>query len=301
MDSSHAESLVDFSRKTGADLVLLEANTDKRGRGRSRNAKRQRSGGKAEGDDVEDIDIDGTEVTIVDEFGRDRCVARGGPEHRAFLEAMKAAAEKEAQERAESESYDERYSYRGNKGLAAAAGAAPVATAAGQWAWSSGTGRGADEGDFETRERQELRGKKKMKKLLEQEGKEEGAKEESGAKVRYEGMKGIMGGCYEERSVGGWGAPRIQSFFEFLASFVVCLCRSENACCFTHLSQFSSLANETFGVIFDGRLPPLPPLITKPEQYSLLLHQIYGRDSSLVRSTNVHDYPERACLFIVNF
>lgn len=191
MDSSRAESLVDFSRKTGADLALLEADTDKRAPGRSMNAKRQRSGEEAEiDDDMGDIDIDGTEVTIVDEFGRDRCVARGGPEHRAFLEAMKAAAEKEAQERAESESYDERYSYRGNKGVAAAAGAAPAATAVGQWAWSSGTGRGADEGDFETRERQELRGKKKMKKLLEQEGKVEEAKEESGGKVRFEDMKG---------------------------------------------------------------------------------------------------------------
>lgn len=188
MDPSHAESLVDFSRKTGADLALLETNTDKRGRGRSMNSKRQRSGGETESDncnddDMEDIDIDGTEVTIVDEFGRDRCVARGGSEHRAFLEAMKAAAEKEVQERAESESYDERYSYRGNKGVAATAGAV---TAVGQWAWSSGDGRGADEGDFETRERQELRGKNKMKILLEQEGKVEGAKEESGAKVRYE-------------------------------------------------------------------------------------------------------------------
>ena len=192
MDSSRAESLVDFSRKTGSDLALLEAKSEKRGRGQGGRGRR-RGGGTNPGwdDGYEASDTDGAEITIVDEFGRDRSVARGGAEHRAHLEAKKAAAETEANERAESQSYDERYSYRGNKGAAALPAGGAVA---GQWAWSSGVGRGADEGDFETREGQEHRANKKMKKLLEKEGGDEVAKDSGGAKVRLQ-RGGVRRSC----------------------------------------------------------------------------------------------------------
>lgn len=200
---AHAGSLVDFTRKTGADLALLEAKAakPKRRQGSSSSSSKKRSrntgggNGEGSGDDLldtidEDDDDDdmsyGPDVSITDEFGRDRTVTRGGPEHRAYLEAKRAAAESEAQQKAEAEAYDERYSYRGNKGSVPppAAAAGETSAASGAWAWSSGTGRGADEGEFETREGQERRAKKELTKLVERMGGDVVDKDVGGAKVR---------------------------------------------------------------------------------------------------------------------
>ena len=256
MAASQAGSLVDFARKTGADLALLEAKTGepKRllGNGNTRatdgigcsstattTTKRRRRRTAAAGntdrqdsrDTDEDVNADlkrgsdgrggagrgsreasrgGAEVNFTDEFGRDRTVPRGGPEHRAHLEAKKAATEKKVEEEAERESYDERYSYRGNRGSAppppypnadAFGGSGSSRSSAGAsggdgggggggggaggggWAWSSGAGRGTDAGDFETREGQERRANKGMAELLEREGAGETGRDESGAKV----------------------------------------------------------------------------------------------------------------------
>lgn len=261
--ATRAGSLVDFSRKTGDDLALLEAkavelkehrhkddgkpgsSASKAGDSRSggRGKKRQRSSGgrskkrgggsgsrsdsgeEGTGDDDGDF-YDGNggdyggEVEIVDEFGRHRTVTRGGREHREHLKAKKRAAEIESERRefeqnaaaaapssSSQASFDDRYSYRGNTGAAppppgfsssssttagrfgsSSSPAAPAATsddgpAAGGWAWSSGAGRGADEGDFETREGEERRAKKGMAELL---GREAGGKgdADAGAKVQ---------------------------------------------------------------------------------------------------------------------
>lgn len=231
--ASHAGSLVDFSRKTGADLALLEAKAGKpkkrrQGKGDGKpgpgasdassgggggGKKRQRGSGsdsKRRGGEDGDLSDDSTgggggvgglEVEIVDEFGRHRTVTRGGPEHREHLQAKKRVAEIKAEQESEQEaaalgasssSFDDRYSYRGNRGAAppppsyhgrppslAADGSAP----AGGWAWSSGAGRGADAGDFETREGQERRAKKDMTELLEREGAGEAGKGDGGAKA----------------------------------------------------------------------------------------------------------------------
>ncbi|CAN0453415.1 unnamed protein product [Ectocarpus sp. 8 AP-2014] len=172
----------------------------------------------------------GGEVEIVDEFGRHRAVTRGGREHREHLKAKTRAAEIES-EREEFEqnaaaaaapssssraNFDDRYSYRGNTGAAppppgfsssssttaerfgsSSSPAAPAATgddgpAAGGWAWSSGAGRGADEGDFETREGEERRAKKGMAELL---GREAGGKgdDDAGAKIRSQWEKTLSG------------------------------------------------------------------------------------------------------------
>lgn len=207
LGASHAGSLVDFARKTGADLALLEAKAGKPKRRQSsgnscssdQSSKknwRRRTGGSSRRDDGErsddtedDLNTDSddggdafsAEVSITDEFGRDRTVERGGPEHRAYLEAKKAAAEEEAEHKAQAEAYDERYSYRGNKGSAPPPSNAGAS--AGGWAWSSGAGRGADEGDFETRDGQERRAQKRMTELLQQEGGGDVGKNEGGAKV----------------------------------------------------------------------------------------------------------------------
>ena len=243
MAASKTGTLVDFARKTGADLALLEAKAGKPkrllGDGNTRatdgtsgssaatttltTTKRRRraatagmTDGQGSRDTDEDVNADlnrgsggsdggrggreasrgGAEVDITDEFGRDRTVPRGGPEHRAHLEAKKAASEKRVEEEAERESYDERYSYRGNRGSAphppyrnadAFGGSASSGGGGdgggGGWAWSSGVGRGADAGDFETREGQERRAKKSMAELLEREGAGEVGRDESGAKV----------------------------------------------------------------------------------------------------------------------
>lgn len=246
---SQSGSLVDFSRKTGADLALLEAKAGKSkrrpGSSKTNGKKRQQRNGvgssrkrgktdsrdsdtddQAENDDDDYDDGTSAEITITDEFGRDRAVSRGGLEHRAYLEAKKAAAESRAEEKAQIESFDERYSYRGNggstaphnatssssfasfssgggtsslsggrPGAGATAAAAATSTAAttnagGGWAWSSGVGRGADAGDFETREGQERRAKDGLAELLQREGGGAGAggsevgKDGGGAKVR---------------------------------------------------------------------------------------------------------------------
>lgn len=253
MAASQAGSLVDFTRKTGADLALLEAKTGepKRllGKGnthatdgiscssaattttskrrRRRTAAAENTDGQDSRDTDEDVNADlkcgsggrgggggrgsreasrgDAEVNFTDEFGRDRTVPRGGPEHRAHLEAKKAATEKKVEEEAERESYDERYSYRGNRGSAppppyanadafggsgtfgggtgASAGDGGGGGGGGGWAWGSGVGRGTDAGDFETREGQERRAKKGMAELLEREGVGEVGRDESGAKV----------------------------------------------------------------------------------------------------------------------
>ncbi|CAM9623300.1 unnamed protein product [Ectocarpus sp. 12 AP-2014] len=114
--------------------------------------------------------------------------------------------------------FDDRYSYRGNTGAAppppgcsssssssttvgrfgsSSSPAAPEATgddgpAAGGWAWSSGAGRGADEGDFETREGEERRAKKGMAELL---GREAGGKgdDDAGGKIRSQWEQTLSG------------------------------------------------------------------------------------------------------------
>eukprot|EP00752_Nemacystus_decipiens_P010566 g9409.t1 len=225
--ASRAGSLVDFSRKTGADLALLEAKAGKpkkrkdKGDGKpgsgvgdassSSNKKRRRGSGSEDldlsDDDYDDDndatggDVGGSEVEIMDEFGRHRIVTRGGAEHREHLQAKRRAAELKAEQESQrkaaaaaggggaSSSFDERYSACGNigRGGERAAASAPSyygpssssssaadagggGAAARAWAWSSGAGRGADEGDFETREGQERRAKKDMTELLEREG-----------------------------------------------------------------------------------------------------------------------------------
>lgn len=249
-DSAHGEvgashaagSLVDFTRKTGADLAVLtakaskskrqsipetadqlgedyddanskrESNGKKRrrtnapsGRSSKHNAARESeieddrrfSKSQQDDDDEEDDgegDRDSAEVRIQDEFGRDRTVFRGSSEHKLHLLAKRAAKERQAELVAETEAFDERYSYRGNWGSTHPAASPPpppppppplpphaaMSTSAsggtvgndpaGGWAWSSGVGRGADAGDFETREGQEAIASKKMAELLEREG-----------------------------------------------------------------------------------------------------------------------------------
>lgn len=189
--------------------------------GGSSSKKRQRGSGGGKGHDLGDDewdlyedtggggggDLGGSEVEIVDEFGRHRTVTRGGPEHREHLQAKKRAAEMKAEQESQqkaaaataaapggSSSFDDRYSYRGNRGAAptpshygpsssSAATAAPGGAPVGGWAWSSGTGRGADAGDFETREGQERRAKKDMTELLEREGAGEAGNGDGGAKA----------------------------------------------------------------------------------------------------------------------
>lgn len=209
--SSTTSSLVDFSRKTGSDLALLEAKASKPKRRRGREdvgsggtGARDKSGGRVgkgkwprgedgdvrrhetsrdtdegdgEGEEEED-DPTSAEVSIIDEFGRDRKVPRGSELHQAYLEARKAQAEAKA----DSEAYDERYSYRGNKGTAPRSAAS--GDDAGAWAWSSGHGRGADGGDFETREGQDKKAEKDVEELLRRE-KEDGSKDPGAAKVCY--------------------------------------------------------------------------------------------------------------------
>eukprot|EP00903_Cladosiphon_okamuranus_P009374 g8938.t1 len=167
-------------------------------------------------------DLGGPEVEITDEFGRHRTVTRGGREHREHLQAKKRAAkakvEEEALQKAAALSaaaaapspFDERYSSSGNRGRgsrdaalptsyygpsssAPAAAAAAGGDPAGGWAWSSGVGRGADEGDFETRDGQERRAKKDMKELLEREGAGEAGKGDSGAKILSQWEKTLSG------------------------------------------------------------------------------------------------------------
>lgn len=180
--------MVDFSRKSGADLALLEAKASKPKRQRKprdANDAGGRPGARGADDEADDEEEDddptSAEVTIMDEFGRDRLVPRGGELHQAYLEAKKAEAERRAKAKAEAEAYDERYSYRGNKGAGhhppEDSGADRVA-----WAWSSGRGRGVDGGDFETMEGQDRRAEKKMAEMLREEagGRDE---EEKGSKV----------------------------------------------------------------------------------------------------------------------
>ena len=271
--ASQAGTLVDFARKTGADLALLEAKagkpqrflgnenssatdgtndttttlatattTTKRRRRASKTGglgsketnsdaiteliRSCRSGGGSSGSSSgsggkgsREASRGGAEVQFTDEFGRERTVPRGGPEHKAHLEAKKAATERRVEAEAEREAYDERYSYRGNRGSApplpqpypnasdsssfrgrASASGDGYARGGddegdgggsggggdgggGGWAWSSGAGRGADAGDFETREGQDRRAKKAMAELLEREGASEVGKDDSGAKA----------------------------------------------------------------------------------------------------------------------
>lgn len=196
---SHAGSLVDFSRKTGADLALLEAKTPSSSelsasKRRRKAVKSHSRGRKRRGDDDDDNDDEANgsyvdeslsepdddptsaEVNITDEFGRERTVLRGGAQHRAFLAAKKAKAEEKAEEKAKAEAYDERYSYRGNRGstplipgVSTASGAIGDSGRPGEWTWGSGHGRGADCGDFETRKGEERRAAKGMAKLLQAE------------------------------------------------------------------------------------------------------------------------------------
>eukprot|EP00904_Undaria_pinnatifida_P001767 jgi/Undpi1/11591/HiC_scaffold_30.g13886.m1 len=273
--ASQAGTLVDFARKTGADLALLEAKagkpqrflgnenssatdgtndttttlatattTTKRRRRASKTGglgsketnsdaiteliRSCRSGGGSSGSSSgsggkgsREASRGGAEVQFTDEFGRERTVPRGGPEHRAHLEAKKAATERRVKAEAEREAYDERYSYRGNRGSApplpqpypnasdsssfrgrasasgdgyarggddegdgGGSGGGGGDGGGGGWAWSSGAGRGADAGDFETREGQDRRAKKAMAELLEREGASEVGKDDSGAKIR---------------------------------------------------------------------------------------------------------------------
>ncbi|CAM9829575.1 unnamed protein product [Ectocarpus sp. 6 AP-2014] len=172
----------------------------------------------------------GGEVEVVDEFGRHRTVTRGGREHREHLKARKRAAEIESERRefeqnaaaaaapssSSQANFDDRYSYRGNTGAAppppgfsssssttagrfgsSSSPAAPAATsddgpAAGGWAWSSGAGRGADEGDFETREGEERRAKKGMAELLGREAIGKGD-DDAGAKIRSQWERTLSG------------------------------------------------------------------------------------------------------------
>ena len=236
---------MDFSRKTGADLALLEAKAGKpkkrrrsdgardaapassssggsssrkgrKKRRRSRNGDGSESDEEEEdSDDDEDVGLSDNsggygEVEIVDEFGRHRTVTRGGREHREHLQAKKRAAEIKAEQEEEEESrrqsatgggstsFDERYSYRGNRGAppppppppfsgsGSSSSSSAAAAQAGGWAWSSGAGRGADGGDFETREGQERRAKKGMAELLEREGaRGDAGRGDGGAKASF--------------------------------------------------------------------------------------------------------------------
>lgn len=148
-------------------------------------------------DDVFDDDPTSAQVSITDEFGRHRTVARGGAQHKAYLAAKKDEVERKVREKAAAEAYDERYSGRGNgmyrgnggstatvPGISSASGG--VGATGGGWAWSSGHGRGVDSGDFETREGAERRAAKDMAELLKREGGDGygAAGEERGGKVR---------------------------------------------------------------------------------------------------------------------
>lgn len=189
VSSSEASSLVDFSRKSGADLALLEAKASKPKRRRKPRDANDAGGSRGAGGAYDEVDEDegeddptSAEVTIMDEFGRDRLVPRGGELHKAYLEAKKAEAERRVKAKAEAEAYDERYSYRGNKG----AGPHPAEDSEADrvaWAWSSGRGRGADAGDFETMEGQDRRAEKKIAEMLREEGGGRNDKEEKGSKV----------------------------------------------------------------------------------------------------------------------
>lgn len=237
LGDSCAGSLVDFSRKTAADLALLEAkasssklrskghkNGDETlssggvGKGKTNLSKRRkirsednddddateeeqerntyesgsshglrRETGSENDDDDHDDDDDPTsdEVNIIDEFGRERSVPRGGKQHLAYVVAKRTESERKAQQKSEAEAFDERYSYRGNRGAPPIPEGAGAGGISGGWAWSSGRGRGADSGDFETREGQESRAAKEMAELMRQHGGGQGmGKDESGAKVR---------------------------------------------------------------------------------------------------------------------
>ncbi|CAM9395021.1 unnamed protein product, partial [Discosporangium mesarthrocarpum] len=141
---SDAGCMVDFDRKSGADLALLE------------------KGSRTTG---EDDDGNSSEVEITDEFGRDRTVRRGERKHQEWLKAKKLEASRVAAQ----EAYDERYSHRGNLG-AGAAGAEPRAVdAGGPWSWGSGKGR-SDAGDYDSRQRADRLEGKVMAELLKQEG-----------------------------------------------------------------------------------------------------------------------------------
>ncbi|CAM9445291.1 unnamed protein product [Choristocarpus tenellus] len=165
---SDAGCLVDFNRKSGEDLVLL--NTGKGGVREGKQLSGSDSGGGSDGGGSSDVDI-------TDEFGRDRIVRRGGRQHREWLMARKADLEQTAKQSAEAAAFDERYSYRGNTGagprISAVGEGSNIgigqARSSGSWVWGTGEGR-VDAGDFETRQGVEQREGKKIAELLEREG-----------------------------------------------------------------------------------------------------------------------------------
>ncbi|CAB1120897.1 unnamed protein product [Ectocarpus sp. CCAP 1310/34] len=175
------------------------------------------------GGEVEIVDEFGRHRTVT-RGGREHREHLKAKTRAAEIESERQEFEQNAAAAAPSSSslanFDDRYSYRGNTGAAppppkfsssssssssttagrfgSSSSPAPTAAtvddgpAAGGWAWSSGAGRGADEGDFETREGEERRAKKGMAELL---GREAGGKgdDDAGAKIRSQWEQTLSG------------------------------------------------------------------------------------------------------------